>query len=95
MLDATTATARSATSPISTAVGGVDMADFELFRAALRQAEQDATRNLWPRADLNGSGKLSRDPADKRKVKGAESSDLDVMMGPWQDRTVPAEQLPG
>jgi subtilisin family serine protease len=49
--------------------------------------------NVWPRADLNGSGRLSRDDADKRSVKGESLSDLEVMMKVWQDTTVSADAL--
>jgi hypothetical protein len=75
--------------------GRVDMGDFALFRAALIQCEQDGTRNVWPRADLNGNKRLSRDPADKVRIKGQELSDLGVMMRAWQDPQVHAEELPG
>jgi hypothetical protein len=88
------------------------MADFEVFRAALREVEgrpgarrldlnldgqtdDVAIENNWPRTDLNGSGKLSRDPADRRMVKGRLSSDLEVMMRVWQDPSVPKDKLPG
>jgi subtilisin family serine protease len=75
--------------------GQVNMADFEVFRTALLQAEQDPAHNVWPRADLNGSKRLSRNPTDRRSVKGVELSDLEVMMRVWQDKTITADQLPG
>ncbi len=90
--------------------GRVDMGDFRLFRAAVRQVEGRAAaaeradlngdgviwedENVWPRADLNGSGRLSREPGDRRRVKGEDLSDLEVMMKVWEDASVPANQLP-
>jgi subtilisin family serine protease len=97
----------------------VNMADFTIFRDALRQVEGAAgvtptdlngdgvivpspqapanapPESVYPRADLNGSGKLSRDPVDVRKVKGKDLSDLGVMMEAWEDSNVPAADLPG
>jgi hypothetical protein len=90
--------------------GRVDMADFEIFRAALHQIEGSSSgkkidlngdgkasdeENIWPRTDLNGSGKLSRDAKDRRPVKGRDCSDLELMMRVWEDPTVPAADLPG
>jgi subtilisin family serine protease len=54
-----------------------------------------ATENVWPLADLNGSGRLSRDPRDSRQVKGQLLSDLGVMMRAWQDPKIKSEELPG
>jgi subtilisin family serine protease len=54
----------------------------------------DPGENVWPRADLNGSGRLSRDSADRRILKGELFSDLEVMMKVWQDTTVPPAALP-
>jgi hypothetical protein len=50
--------------------------------------------NVWPRADLNGSGRLSRDEKDRRRVKGRDCTDLEVMMRVWKDPTVKAAELP-
>jgi subtilisin family serine protease len=74
--------------------GRVDMKDFELFKDLLKKAEHpepgvDVNAKTFPRGDLNGSGVLSRSPADKRLVSGKMMSDLDVMKSAWDDRPVP------
>lgn len=74
--------------------GKVDMADFKLFKQALEEVKKDPMKNVWPRADLNGSGQLSTDAQDKRAVKGQMLSDLEVMMKVWEDPKVPAKDLP-
>jgi subtilisin family serine protease len=79
--------------------GKVDMQDFQLFKQALQKAERaDASvasaDNVFPREDLNGSGRLSRDPGDRALVLGKSMSDLEVMMAAWTDTTVPAASLP-
>jgi subtilisin family serine protease len=78
--------------------GRVDMQDFKVFKADLEKFEGRAGRppadaNVFPRTDLNGSGRLSRDPKDKRSVLGRQMSDLDVMRKAWQDPKVPASKL--
>jgi hypothetical protein len=54
----------------------------------------DENENTWPRADLNGSGKLSRSADDRRRMKGEDLSDLDIMMKAWEDTSVSAAALP-
>jgi Subtilase family len=49
--------------------------------------------NVWPACDLNGSGKLSRDVNDRRRVKGTDITDLEVMMRVWEDPTIKAVDL--
>jgi subtilisin family serine protease len=86
--------------------GRVDMADFKMFRDHLRQVEGDggmadlngddvlsANENIYPRADLNGDGQLSR--TAKREIKGQERTDLEVMIHAWEDPGVAADSLPG
>ncbi len=93
-----------------TADGAVDMQDFAILKAAVRQirgqvpqserqdlnqdGEVDDNENIFPRTDLNGSGVLSTDASDRRKVGGDELLDLDVMIKAWQDTNVPSSQLP-
>ena len=83
--------------------GHVDIDDFYLFRDALHQLEKkpgapqndlngdgtvDEFEYVWPRADLNGSGRLAR-TGDERvvgdKADGLKLSDLQVMENAWQD----------
>jgi subtilisin family serine protease len=86
----------------------VDMADFNLFVNAMKAVEAksyatdlnedgivDSSEDMYPRADLNGSGVLSRDPADVREMRPGEYlTDLEVMQSAWEDATVPAGDLP-
>ena len=84
----------------------VNLLDFQSFRTALRQVEGgggqqdlnqdgvvDTNENTYPRADLNGSGRLSRDPQDRRKLRGELLSDLDIMKRAWQDPNHSADSL--
>jgi len=97
--------------------GRVDMEDFRMFKRHLRQVEKnignedlngdgdsDNDENIYPRSDLNGSGRLSRDPVDEREIRAPgdiegkqprkKLSDLGVMMEVWQDTGVSKWDLP-
>ena len=74
----------------------VNMADFLAFKRALKEAERNggagpAEGDVFPRSDLNGDGKLSRD--DRRRVKSEMLSDLEVMKKVWEDPQVKADEL--
>ncbi|WP_331316437.1 S8 family serine peptidase [Methylobacterium mesophilicum] len=88
--------------------GVVDMRDFSLFRLAVRQVEGrsdipaadlngdgaiSADENVWPRCDLNGSGRLDQADTDARMVRGERMTDLDVMAKAWSDPGTPAQAL--
>jgi hypothetical protein len=61
-----------------------------------------AEENVFPRADLNGSGRLSTTRADRRRIRRRfeggwreqDMSDLDVIVAVWEDAHTPARKLP-
>ncbi len=84
--------------------GAVNMSDFLIFRSHLKSIEAgDSTvdangdgqktneENNFPRADLNGDGRLDR--TSKRMIQGQSRTDLEVMKSVWQDQTVDADDL--
>lgn len=73
--------------------GTVNMRDFNLFKVALHNAEAGTSKYVFPREDLNGDGKLTRQGT--RKVQGEALTDLGVMMKVWAEPSVPAAALPG
>jgi hypothetical protein len=54
-----------------------------------RDGKVDDYERCWPAIDLNGSGRGSYDPADKRMILGQPRSDLEVMQLAWTDTTKP------
>lgn len=88
--------------------GGVDFADFEIFRKAFRQVransfvedlngdgpgKPDLNEGNFPRADLNGDGHISS--TDTSFVPNVGNvTDLQVMMRVWTDTSVDKNTLP-
>jgi subtilisin family serine protease len=82
--------------------GHVDMADFAIFKSHLAQVEGrggtndlngdgivSANENVFPRCDLNGSGRLSQHVDDKRLINGKLMSDFDVLKAAWDSEVPP------